>query len=114
MRILISVFSVILVTAFALFFYLLVVSRGVVAPYTDDAGHMIAGSIAEKIKVKINGVEQGMFLRGKSSENPVLLFIHGGPGVPEFFFERNVSYRSGRVFYGLLVGSARSGSFLQR
>jgi pimeloyl-ACP methyl ester carboxylesterase len=40
----------------------------------------------EKIFVKINGIEQGMFLQSENIENPVLLFLHGGPGSPEIAF----------------------------
>jgi len=43
------------------------------------------GSISEKTHVTINGVEQGMFIKSKNEENPVLLFLHGGPGMPEYF-----------------------------
>ena len=45
----------------------------------------IAGSICEKIFMEINGTRQGMFIRGKSTNNPVVLFVHGGPGMPEYF-----------------------------
>ncbi len=45
----------------------------------------LAGGISEKIRVKINGVEQGMFIKGKNPTNPVLLFLHGGTGMPEYF-----------------------------
>lgn len=43
--------------------------------------------------MQINGVRQGMFIRGHdgpggSAEKPVLLFVHGGPGMPEFFLDR--------------------------
>jgi pimeloyl-ACP methyl ester carboxylesterase len=40
--------------------------------------------ISEKIFVEINGSMQGMFINGKKMDNPVLLFIHGGPGMPEY------------------------------
>lgn len=43
------------------------------------------GSIAEKIRVDINGVEQGMFIEATNRSNPVLLWVHGGPGMPDYF-----------------------------
>jgi len=42
-------------------------------------------SIAEKTFVEINGVRQGMFLRGTDKNRPVLLFVHGGPCFSEYF-----------------------------
>jgi pimeloyl-ACP methyl ester carboxylesterase len=39
--------------------------------------------------VDINGVQQGMFIRGKDVTNPVLLVVHGGPGMPDYFLTRN-------------------------
>lgn len=47
----------------------------------------------EKIYIEINGARQGMFLQSESTENPVLLFLHGGPGSPEIAF--NQKYPSG-------------------
>ncbi len=49
---------------------------------------MQAHSISEKLRVPINGAEQGMFIRGKSTAKPVLLFLHGGPGMPEYFLNQ--------------------------
>ena len=42
-------------------------------------------SIAEKTFVEINGVQQGMFIRGTDTNRPVLLFVHGGPCFSEYF-----------------------------
>jgi pimeloyl-ACP methyl ester carboxylesterase len=67
---------------------LLVLSPGRPSPVLDDGGRRIAGSISEKLRVNINGVEQGMFIRGRAETNPVLLFIHGGAGMPEYFLAR--------------------------
>jgi len=50
-----------------------------------ENGKPLAGSISEKIHVNINGVQQGMFIQSKDPSNPVLLFLHGGPGMPEYF-----------------------------
>jgi pimeloyl-ACP methyl ester carboxylesterase len=41
-------------------------------------------SISEKIFVEINGFIQGMFIKSNDVHNPVLLFLHGGPGLPEY------------------------------
>jgi len=54
-------------------------------PFADANGKILAGSVSEKIRVDINGLPQGMFVKGKDETNPVLLFLHGGPGMPEYF-----------------------------
>ena len=48
----------------------------------------MTGAVAEKLRIPVNGVDQGMFLRGRDVTRPVLLFVHGGPGMPEFFLDR--------------------------
>ncbi len=42
----------------------------------------------EKVFVVVNGVRQGMFIKGADRAAPVLLFLHGGPGMPELFLDR--------------------------
>jgi pimeloyl-ACP methyl ester carboxylesterase len=58
-------------------------SPGTPRPVTDENGAIVPGSIAEKTFIEINGAEQGVFIRGRSAELPVLLFLHGG--IPDYF-----------------------------
>jgi pimeloyl-ACP methyl ester carboxylesterase len=62
-------------------------------PFLDENGKLLAGSVSEKIWVVINGVQQGMFIKSKNINNPVLLFVHGGPGMPEYWLTQ--SYPTG-------------------
>lgn len=52
-------------------------------PIVDDTGSPVAGSVAELTHVDVGGHELGLMLRGRSSDNPVLLFLAGGPGGTE-------------------------------
>lgn len=67
---------------------LAVISPGRPSPIVDNRGRPLSGSISEKIRISINGVEQGMFIRGRDKKKPVLLFVHGGAGMPEYFLAR--------------------------
>lgn len=65
--------------------YLVKSSPGEPEGFIDKNGNRLEGSLSEKIFVSIGGVKQGMFIRSKNLENPVLLFVHGGPGFPNYF-----------------------------
>jgi pimeloyl-ACP methyl ester carboxylesterase len=68
---------------------LIVVSPGKPDSIQDAHGEILHGSISEKTFVRIGGVQQGMFIRSKNIDKPVLLFLHGGPGFPNYFlFEK--------------------------
>lgn len=69
------------------------VSPGVPAQLSDAAGQPIAGSLSEKVFVEIDGTRQGMIIQSADITLPVLLFLHGGPGMPEFFL--NTTHPSG-------------------
>ena len=64
---------------------LLAWSPGQPQPFRAENGEPLAGSLSEKISVEINGTAQGMFIQSKDVRNPVLLFLHGGPGMPEYW-----------------------------
>jgi pimeloyl-ACP methyl ester carboxylesterase len=59
------------------------------APFLDEDDAVLPGSVSEKVRVVINGVPQGMIIRGESIDNPVLLIVHGGPGMPDYFLTRD-------------------------
>lgn len=75
---------IVLVSTLCLTRLLLWWSPGTTEPFLDDAGDRLPGSISEKLHVPINGVEQGMVIRGQDTSNPVLLWVHGGPGMPDY------------------------------
>ena len=77
------VVPVLLASALVLVGGLLLLSPGRPMPFLDDNGQPLAGSISEKTRVTINGVEQGMFIKGKDASKPVLLYLHGG--MPDYF-----------------------------
>ena len=79
--------SVLLVSVLVLLGVLLLWSPGRPTPFLDAKGKVLPGSISEKIHVNINGVEQGMFIKGQDSRNPVLLYLHGG--MPDYFLTQD-------------------------
>ncbi|MGB5690767.1 MAG: alpha/beta hydrolase, partial [Woeseiaceae bacterium] len=46
---------------------------------------LASGSVAELTSIEVNGDRQHLLIRGRDRENPVLLFVHGGPGMPAMF-----------------------------
>lgn len=76
--IILSLISIIAVVLTTIFLY----SPGKLVPLKDEKGDIIQGSVSEKIYIEINGMQQGMFIRSENTDNPVILFLHGGPGTP--------------------------------
>ena len=53
------------------------------AAITTPDGEPVPGSVAELTTVDLGGHELGLMIRGASTDNPVLLFLAGGPGGSE-------------------------------
>lgn len=73
----------VLACALAVLGVLLLWSPGRPQPYRDESGRRVPNSISEKVRVRINGVEQGMFIKGRHASHPILLYLHGG--IPDYF-----------------------------
>ncbi len=80
---------------------LLAMSPGKIKQFKDENGKAIENSIAQKCFVEINGVKMGMIIKGKDISNLILLFVHGGPGMPEYFLTEN--YPTGLEDYFTVV-----------
>lgn len=91
-----------------LFCILLLYSPGKIEPFLDQNGKVLEGSISEKTFVNIGGIQQGMFIKGKNRENPVLLYLHGG--IPDYFLTRK--YPTGLEDYFTVVWWEQRGSGL--
>jgi pimeloyl-ACP methyl ester carboxylesterase len=67
---------------------LVALAAGLARPARTDAilgpdDEVLEGSVAELVELDVNGDEQTVMIRGHSVDNPVLLFLAGGPGGSE-------------------------------
>lgn len=78
---------------------ILFLSPGKPDPFLDGDRKPLRNSISEKVFVNIGGLRQGMFIKSKNQENPVLLYLHGG--IPDYFLTRK--YPTGLEDYFTVV-----------
>jgi len=80
------VFGCIVLLLIILLIFVLINSPGKSGPFLGQDGEKIPGSLSVIETVNINGFNQRMIIRGRDTSKPVLLYLHGGPGDPEFPF----------------------------
>ncbi len=73
-------FATALVTVGLIVVALYVARPATTHPIVGHGGKPLPGSIAELLTIPIGGHNQAMMIRGRSVENPVLLYLAGGPG----------------------------------
>ena len=105
-RVMLNTIYVLLACILILVAVLMAWSPGKPKPYLDQNGTPLAGSISEKIHVRINGIEQGMFIKSKDATHPVLLYLHGG--MPDYFLTEK--YPTGLEDYFTVVWWEQRGS----
>lgn len=80
-----SMLSLVFIGLVILTALLFIWSPGNTQALLDENGDVMVDSLSEKIFIDVNGTTQGMFIKSADINNPVLLFLHGGPGMPEYF-----------------------------
>ena len=60
--------------------------------------------VDESVYMDIGGVQQFMRIKGRERSNPVLLFLHGGPGQPLRILSHELLRAPDRVFHAGGVG----------
>lgn len=91
-KILLGLIAVLVIVIGIFILVCVVTGSGKIKQFTDDNGNVLENSVAEKIYLDVNGIKNGMIIRGKNTNNPVMLFISGGPGVPQYWM--NETYKN--------------------
>ena len=90
---------------------------GSTTPITDGRGVRVPGSIALLERIRLGGAEQSILIRGRSVDNPILLYLHGGPGTSELGMLRRYNLASLERHFTVVVwdqrGAAKSYAALQ-
>ena len=60
-------------------------THGTTPAIRDAEGNPIPDSIASLEKIKLGGLDQYVLIRGRNKSNPILLSLHGGPGMPQMY-----------------------------
>jgi hypothetical protein len=63
-------------------------ATGSTPEFRDADGRPLPGSIAEERRIELGGVPQYVLLRGRDRNAPLLINVHGGPGMSERAFYR--------------------------
>jgi pimeloyl-ACP methyl ester carboxylesterase len=65
--------------------YEFVFTRGRTPRIVDSTGRSVPNSVTELDRIDLNGSPQWILIRGWNRQNPVVLFLHGGPGMAAMY-----------------------------
>ena len=65
----------------ALATYLYIGRNGSTPAFRTAAGSIVPGSVAEMRRVHLGGIDQSIVIRGRNAKAPILIWLHGGPGL---------------------------------
>ncbi len=68
-----------------IFLVLLLIKRPHTPAIRDKDGRRPPNAIARLMKIPLGGIEQWISIRGHDTSNPILVFLHGGPGMPMMY-----------------------------
>lgn len=54
----------------------------------DKSGKVLPNSVSSLEQIELGGIKQSILIRGKDTQNPIVLFLHGGPGYPQIAYAR--------------------------
>jgi pimeloyl-ACP methyl ester carboxylesterase len=77
-----KIFQRMIITLLIIFSILSVSLVSYTAPFLDSGKHKIMNSVSELIKIELGGYNQSILIRGLDRDNPIIVFLHGGPGYP--------------------------------
>jgi pimeloyl-ACP methyl ester carboxylesterase len=58
-------------------------------PFRGPDGNVLPNSVAEVTYLRLGGIDQWVMMRGENVDNPLLIVLHGGPGMSEMGFFRH-------------------------
>jgi pimeloyl-ACP methyl ester carboxylesterase len=64
---------------------LLYVKRPHTPAIRDENGRRPPNAVSHLMKIRLGGLDQWILIRGHDTSNPLLLFLHGGPGMPMMY-----------------------------
>lgn len=79
-----------------LFNFVLFHSCVMLPAYTSNIKGERANSSLEKIE--LGGVDQSILIRGSDTSNPIVLFLHGGPGMPMMYLSHSFQHEIEKEF----------------
>lgn len=60
-------------------------TRASTPPIRGQNGRIAPASVTRLEKIRLGGIDQWILIRGRDRGNPLLLFLHGGPGMPTMY-----------------------------